>query len=120
MMGYSLKIMRTVRLAVGFVAAFLLFAGLRCSDLTAPAPGCAALRIEGGICVNGTVHYYTIEGGFWAVAGDDHTTYDPLGGLPAAFQREGLRVQLQARIRNDLISFHMVGPIIQIIDIREL
>lgn len=120
MTGYILETMRSVRLALGIVAAFVVLAGLRCADLASPAPDCAALRIAGGICITGTVRYYDFEGGFWAVRGDDGTTYDPLGGLPASFQSEGLRVKLQARIRDDVVSIHMAGRIVEILDIEEL
>lgn len=112
--------MRTVRLVLSLVGAFVVLAGLRCGDLTSPAPSCVALRIAGSICVTGTVRYYGFEGGFWAVAGDDGTTYDPLDGLPEAFQHDGLRVKLHAKIRSDLASFHMAGPIVEILDIRAL
>ena len=70
--------------------------------------------------VDGTVHHYSLEGAFWAVRGDDSTTYDPLGELPLAFQQEGLRVFLEARVRSDLVGIHQVGPIVEIISIRPL
>jgi hypothetical protein len=70
--------------------------------------------------VNGTVRFMTFEGGFWTVHGDDNVTYDPAGGLPAAFQSEGLRVRLEARRRNDMASVHMAGPIVEILTIRKL
>ncbi|HYT05797.1 MAG TPA: hypothetical protein VEM13_13055 [Gemmatimonadales bacterium] len=70
--------------------------------------------------VTGAVHYYTFEGGFWAVGGDNGTTYDPVGALPADFQHEGLRVRLEARLRPDVISLHMAGPIVDIISIQPL
>ena len=70
--------------------------------------------------VNGTVHHYTLEGGFWAVRGDDSTTYDPAHGLPPDFQQEGLRVRLEGKIRSDMASIHMVGPIVEITSIRKL
>ena len=70
--------------------------------------------------VNGTVRFMTFEGGFWAIRGDDNVTYDPLGGLPAAFQSEGLRVRIEARRRNDMASTHMAGPIVEIISINKL
>ena len=72
------------------------------------------------VTVNGTVRFITFEGGFWAIRGDDNVTYDPLGGLPAAFQSEGLRVRIEARRRNDMASIHMAGPIIEIISINKL
>lgn len=70
--------------------------------------------------VTGTVRHYALEGGFWAIRGDDSTTYDPVGALPAGFQQDGLRVKLQAKVRTDLASFHMIGPIVEIVSIERL
>lgn len=72
----------------------------------------------GAIQVNGTVRYFTLEGGFWAVRGDDGVTYDPMNGLAAEFQRENLRVTLVAKVRNDMASIHMVGPIVEVLSIQ--
>ncbi len=72
------------------------------------------------VAVNGTVRFTTFEGGFWAIRGDDNVTYDPLDGLPAAFQSEGLRVRIEARRQNDMASVHMAGPIVEIISIKKL
>jgi hypothetical protein len=70
--------------------------------------------------VNGTVRYMSFEGGFWVVRGDDGVSYDPIGGLPAPFQVEGLRVRLEARRRGDMASIHMAGPLVEIISIAKL
>ena len=70
--------------------------------------------------VNGTVRFMTLEGGFWAVRGDDNVTHDPLGGLPAAFQSDGLRVRIEVRRRSDMASVHMAGPIVEILSINKL
>jgi hypothetical protein len=72
----------------------------------------------GAIRVVGTVHYFEVEAGFWAVRGDDGVTYDPVDGLPAAFRREGLRVAMVARLRPDLVGTHQVGPLVEIIRIE--
>lgn len=72
------------------------------------------------ICVNGSVQFFSFEGGFWAVRGDDNVTYDPLDALPTGFRQEGLRVHLRARERTGVGSFHMAGPIVDIISIRRL
>jgi hypothetical protein len=101
----------TTRL-VAIIAA-LLFAG-SCTSPTQPEVPAGAIR------VTGTVTHYTFEGGFWAVRGDDGVTYDPLGGLPSEFQREGLRVVMVAKMRTDLGGIHMVGPIVEILEIRPL
>jgi hypothetical protein len=72
------------------------------------------------IRVDGTVRFMTFEGGFWSVRGDDNVTYDPMNGLPAAFRVEGLRVRLEAKLRQDVSGVHMAGPIVEIITIVRL
>lgn len=65
------------------------------------------------ISMSGTIRYSPLEGGFFAIVGDDGTTYDPLN-LEPSFQIDGLRVRMVAEIRSDLAGIHMVGPIIEI------
>jgi hypothetical protein len=99
---------------LAIVAVVLLAAS--CASSTAPSEDLPS----GAVRVTGTVSHYSFEGGFWAIRGDDGVTYDPMSGVPSEFQREGLRVELIARVRNDLASFHMAGPIVEIISIRAL
>ena len=101
--------MRMLQSAVIFLAIF----SAACSSPTAPDVP------PGAIQVNGTVRYIALEGGFWAVRGDDGVTYDPMNGLAAAYQRENLRVRLIGKIRNDLGGIHMVGPIIEVLSIQQ-
>jgi hypothetical protein len=87
--------------------------------------GCSAFDIfqscpSGQICVNGTAEFYNFEGGFWAIQGDDDVTYDPVGALPLDFRQPGLRVYLRAKERPDMASFHMAGPIVEILEIRRI
>ena len=102
------NITRLAALAVALMIA------VSCGSPTAPDVPPGAIRVVG------TIHYYTFEGGFWAVRGDDGITYDPLGGLPSGFQREGLRVSMVVKVRTDLIGIHNDGPIIEIIDIQPI
>jgi len=83
-----------------------------CASPTAPAIPDGAIRVEG------TVRYFNLEGGFWAVRGDDGVTYDPMNGLPAALQREHLPVTLVVKVRNDVGGIHMVGPIVEVLSIQ--
>ena len=85
---------------------------LACTSPTAPDVP------PGAIHVVGTVHFFNIEGGFWAVRGENGVTYDPIGGLAPAFQRENLRVRMIAKIRTDLGGIHMVGPLVEILSIQ--
>jgi len=88
-----------------------------CSAACSSSPTAPNLP-PGAIQVNGTVHYFTLEGGFWAVRGEDGVTYDPMNGLAPSFQRENMRVTLVAKVRNDMGGIHMVGPIVEVLSIR--
>jgi ABC-type glycerol-3-phosphate transport system substrate-binding protein len=92
--------------------------------ITIASAGCSASPTApelptGAIQIHGTVRYYTFEGGFWAVQGEDGVTYDPMNGLAPAFQRENLKVTLVAKVRNDMGGFHMVGPIVEVLSIQQ-
>ena len=64
----------------------------------------------------GTVVHKAIEGGFYAIDGDNGRKYDPIN-LPKSFRRDGLRVRVTARRRRDAMSLHMYGAIIEIVNI---
>ena len=68
--------------------------------------------------VVGTVHLLGLEGGFWAVRGDDGVTYDPMKDLAPQYQRENLRITLVAKVRDDIGGVHMVGPIVEVLSIQ--
>jgi hypothetical protein len=74
---------------------------------------------DGAIRVTGTAQFFTFEGGFWAIRGDDGITYDPKDGLPAAYQHNGMRVSAIVK-PTSLGGIHMAGPIVEILDIRAL
>ncbi len=99
----------TVTRATAVIVSILIAA---CGSPTAPDLPAGAIR------VNGTVQYYTLEGGFWAVRGDDGVTYDPIAGLPPAFHRENLRVTMVAKLRPDMGGIHMVGPLVEVLSIE--
>jgi len=79
-----------------------------------PPPSGRVVVVGDQVSGTGTVRYFGIEGGFFAVVGDDRVNYDPMGGLPASFRKDGLRVRFVGRIRNDMGSIHMVGPIVEL------
>jgi hypothetical protein len=103
--------MKTIRAALLLAGTVVLMGGA-CQP-TSVAP-CDA----GNVCVTGTVRHFDLEGGFWAIRGDDSVTYDPMNGLSKDFQREGMRVHLVAKERRDMGGIHMVGPIVEIVSIR--
>jgi hypothetical protein len=84
-----------------------------CASPSSPGPLPAdAIRFTG------TVQFNDLEGGFWAIKADNGLTYDPENGLPALYQAPNLRVVVTARLRSDLGSIHMVGPIVEILQIQ--
>lgn len=93
------------------IAASILFSACSLSPTAPHVP-------PGATQVIGTVRYVALEGGFWAVRGDDGVTYDPINGLASEFQRENLRVTLIVRVRNDLGGIHMVGPVVEVLSIQ--
>ena len=68
------------------------------------------------ITIIGMVVHKNLEGGFFAIDGDDGSKYNPIG-LPEDFQKNGLKVKVVARLKTDAMSIHMYGSIIEIVDI---
>ena len=64
----------------------------------------------------GNVTYKNLEGGFYAIDGDNGRRYDPIN-LPESFKKDGLRVRVTARRRTDAMSLHMYGAIVEIVNI---
>jgi hypothetical protein len=65
----------------------------------------------------GNVTYKNIEGGFYAIDGDDGKKYNPIN-LPEAFKKDGLKVKVTARSKKEAMSFHMYGAIIEVVNIE--
>jgi hypothetical protein len=105
---------RTLVLSVAFLTLSTLSA---CGGFTGPATPSGTVVVTGDM-VRGTgrVQLMNLEGGFFAIRGDDGVTYDPTN-LAGAFQRDGLRVRFEARIRRDIGGIHMVGPTVDVISI---
>ncbi len=97
-----------MRTAGAFISPFILALFSACrTPSTGPGPGETA----------GVVLHYSLEGGFYAIRGDDHVTYDPVN-LPTDFQRNGLRVLATLRPLPDAASIHQVGTIVEVVAIR--
>lgn len=73
-----------------------------CQGVTGPSSG-----------YKGVIVFLGFEGGFYGIISEDGNDYDPIN-LPRAFQREGLRVKFDGKIRTDMASTHMWGHIFEI------
>jgi hypothetical protein len=71
------------------------------------------------ISITGTIQFFSLEGGFFAIRADDGKTYDPIN-LPAEYHKDGIRVRFKGRLRTDLVGVHMIGPIVEIVAIETL
>jgi hypothetical protein len=85
--------------------------------LAAPAPATPGDGPE--VEFEGSVQYFELEGGFFAIRTDDGTTYDPTN-LPDGLRHPGTRVRVVAKRRDDLMGFHAVGPIVDVVRYRVL
>ncbi|WMW24987.1 protease inhibitor I42 family protein [Methanolobus sediminis] len=68
---------------------------------------------SGLITDTGTVTYNNLEGGFFGIVGADDTKYDPTN-LPEEFRTDGTEIRFTAYPRDDMMSFHMWGQIIEL------
>ena len=69
----------------------------------------------------GTVRFMEIEGGFWAIIGDDGGKYEIFDSFfPEGFQVNGLRVEFSGYRHSGGSPMHMWGVWITLIDIRKL
>ena len=70
------------------------------------------------ITKTGTVKYFSFEGGFFGIAGDDGMNYDPIN-LDQNFKKDNLKIKFNGKLRPDMMSTRNWGIIIEISDIEE-
>jgi inhibitor of cysteine peptidase len=101
----------------------LVIIGILLLVLTLAWSGCIAVKpvVEG----TGTIVYNDFEGGFYGIVADFFIPGYPINHLdpiylPQEFKEDGLRVCFKVRLRPDLVSFHMWGIIVEILEINRL
>ena|SRR5881394_3454734 len=111
--------LRNRRDVFGAVRSALLLGLAACggSEANWVVPTSAEERVGTPIHITGKVQFYGIEGGFYAIRGDDEVTYDPTN-LPTAFRKDGLAVEADARLLEGVGNSHMAGPIVELERIR--
>jgi heat shock protein HslJ len=68
--------------------------------------------------ISGTVRHIELEGGLFVIEDADGTRYNPTN-LPETFRVDGKVVEADARRRDDMVSIGQVGPIVELVRIRE-
>ena len=87
--------------------------GERWVELETPSPDPGAVER-----IAGTVHHLDVEGGLFVIRDAAGTQYHPTN-LPEAFRHEGMAVEADARRRDDMMSIGMVGPMIELLRVRQ-
>jgi hypothetical protein len=81
---------------------------------------CASCNISSEyIEAQGTITYVGLEGGFWGIMTEDGRKFDPVD-LPDKFKKNGLKVRVKLRPRDDLAGTHMWGQMVEVVEIAEV
>jgi hypothetical protein len=68
--------------------------------------------------ISGVIRYYKLEGGFFAIRGDDDQVYNPIN-LSEEFRQDGLPVVAKVKVRRDRMGIHQVGTLVEVVEIRK-
>ncbi len=69
--------------------------------------------------LTGRIVYRDLEGGVWVLEGDDGRTYQLAGG-DRKIKKDGQRVEVEGQIQKDVMTIHMVGPVLDVASYRFL
>jgi hypothetical protein len=65
------------------------------------------------IQIQGTIERKGFGPGTWAIVGNDGETYE-LHQAPKDLQQAGLKVTIRGQIRDDIMTFAMIGPVLEV------
>jgi hypothetical protein len=65
------------------------------------------------ITIEGTIQWIEMGTGTWGLVTDSGETYE-LYGISLDPAQEGLRVEIQGRIREDVMTLAMIGPVLEV------
>lgn len=65
------------------------------------------------ITVKGVIERQGLGPGTWALVGDDGETYE-LKDAPSDLKKEGLKVSVKGLVRKDIMTFAMIGPVLEV------
>lgn len=66
------------------------------------------------ITVSGTMKKSTLGAGTWALNSDDGQTYEVMHDAPKDLLKDNQKVKVKGKIRNDVMSVAMIGPILEV------
>lgn len=65
------------------------------------------------ITATGTIQRINMGTGTWALKSDDGKTYE-LYQLPSELSKNGLKVTIDAQVRDDVMTMAMIGPVLEV------
>jgi len=65
------------------------------------------------ITVKGVIERQGFGPGTWALVGEDGETYE-LKDAPSELKKEGLKVRVKGLVRKDIMTFAMIGPVLEV------
>ena len=65
------------------------------------------------IQVTGVIEYQNIGTGAWALVAESGETYE-LKDAPPELQQSQLKVKVEGRIRDDIMTMAMIGPVLEV------
>lgn len=65
------------------------------------------------LTVKGTIERKGLGPGTWALVTDSGETYE-LKNAPSELKQADLKVEVQGQVREDVMSFAMIGPILEV------
>ena len=71
------------------------------------------------ITVKGEIERKGLGPGTWALVGQDGETYE-LKDAPSELKKAGLKVSVKGEVRKDVITFAMIGPVLEVQSFEEL
>ena len=69
--------------------------------------------------IKGTVEYKSVGMGAWALVSEDGTTYE-LYQPSAELKQKGLSVEIEGKIRKDIMTIAMIGDVLEVISWQPL
>ncbi len=72
------------------------------------------------IQIVGTVEYIDIGTGTWAIVTDTDEQYEIWQPAPEAILQEGLKVKVNAKIRDEVFTMSAIGDVLEIEDFQRL
>lgn len=63
--------------------------------------------------ITGTVKRFSMGTGTWGIAADDGTTYELQDAPPELLQAE-LKVKVEGRLREDVMTLAAIGPVLEV------